>query len=247
MEKNKKKVLFVDVGSHECQEIKALTQSSIYLIVIYLKRYFINWFVKGLLIPSVSEFVNFLKIRNKLMKKVDFCFVAIEPNWRHFSCKIYKDLNFVFCFGLQKMESEYKIKNLSFKSQKKNDQGASLFKTPEHINLSESIPVLDTDYFCKNVLQVILDTYEDNKLPKMFLRLNCEGTEDDIIYSIHKFFSEQLIGVLGSLDDVQKKRGQAKADALEKYIKHNSINFCRFSSNMSTWPNAISFLENKLK
>ena len=60
------------------------------------------------------------------------------------------------------MDSDFKFKNLSFKSPKKNDQGASLFKTPEHINLSEAIPVLDTDYFCRNVLQVILDKYDQN-------------------------------------------------------------------------------------
>ena len=120
------------------------------------------------------------------MKKVDFCLLQLNLTG-DFSCKIYKDLNFVFCFGLQKMESEYKIKIFHSNLKKKN-QGASLFKTPEHINLSESIPVLDTDYFCK-CSSVILDTYEDNKLPKMFLRLNCEGTEDDIIYSIHSTMS----------------------------------------------------------
>ena len=247
MEKIKKKVLFIDVGSHECQEIKALTQSSIYLAIIYLKRYLLNWFVKGLLVPSTSEFINFLKIRNELIKKVDFSFVAIEPNWRHFNNKIYKKLNNVFSFGLQKMDNNFKIKYLSFKSQKKNDQGASLFKTPDHINLSEAIPVLDTDYFCRNVLQVILDKYDHNQSPKMFLRLNCEGTEDDVIYSVNKFFSKQLAGILGSLDDVEKKKGAIKANDLENYLHLNTINFCKFSSNMSTWPNAIRFLKNKLK
>ena len=247
MEKNKKKVLFIDVGSHECQEIKALTQSSFYLTIIYFKRYFLNLFVKGLLVPTTSEFFNFLKIRNKLTKKIDFCYIAIEPNWRHFKNNIYKKLNYTFCFGLQKIESDFKIKYLSFKSKKKNDQGASLFKTSDHINLSEAIPVLDTEYFCRNVLQVILDKYDHGESPKMFLRLNCEGTEDDVIYSINKFFPQQLVGILGSLDDVEKKKGANKANDLKNYLHLNNINFCRFSSNMSSWPNAIKFLENKLK
>lgn len=245
--KNNSKVLFVDIGSHECQEINALTQSSVYLLILYIKRFLLNFFSKGRIAPPILEFLDFLKIRNRLMKKIDFCFIAVEPNWRHFNSKIYNKLNYVFCFGLQKIEGNIEINNLSFKSQKKNDQGASLFKTPDHINLSEAIPVLDTDYFCRNVLQVILDKYDHNQSPKMFLRLNCEGTEDDVIYSVNKFFSKQLAGILGSLDDVEKKKGAIKANDLENYLHLNTINFCKFSSNMSTWPNAIRFLKNKLK
>ena len=245
--KKKIKVIFVDVGSHECQEIKALTQSSAYLSILFLKRYFLNWFVKGLIAPPILEFVDFLKIRKKLMKETDFCFVAVEPNWRNLNCKIYSKLNYVFCFGLQKIDSDFEIKDLSFKSSNKNDQGASLFKTPEHSNLSEAIPVIDTDYFCKNILQVILDTYKNGELPKILLRLNCEGTEDDVIYSFQKIFPEILVGVLGSLDDVMKKKGTNKAEDLEQYLLLNSIDFCRFSSNMSTWPNALKYLKNKLK
>jgi hypothetical protein len=240
------KVLFVDVGSHQCQEIKALKQSSIYLSILFIKRYLINLFIKDSIAPTISEFIYFLKIRKKLMKKIDFCFIAIEPNWRHFTCKIYKKLNYTFCFGLQKMDSDFKFKDLSFKSPKKNDQGASLFKTPNHSDLSDVIPVVDTDYFCKKVIQVILNTYKDDVSPKILLRLNCEGTEDDVIYSFKKMFPDKLVGILGSLDDVRKKKGANKADDLKEYLHSNSIDFCRFSSNMGSWPNALKFLENKL-
>ena len=241
------KVLFVDVGSHQCQEIKALKQSSIYLSILFIKRYLLNLFIKGSIAPSFVEFINFIKIRKKLMKKTDFCFIAIEPNWRHFTCRIYRKLNYIFCFGLQKMDSDFKLKNLSFKSPNKNDQGASLFKTASHSDLSDVIPVFDTDYFCTNVIQVILNKYNDNDSPKILLRLNCEGTEDDVIYSFKKMFPNKLVGILGSLDDVRKKKGANKADDLAEYLHSNAIDFCRFSSNMDTWPGALKFLENKLK
>ena len=96
-------------------------------------------------------------------------------------------------------------------------------------------------------MQVILDLYTEAEFPKMLLRLNCEGTEDDVIYSIKKKFPEKLVGILGSLDDVKKKKGADKAKNLDDYLISNSIDFCRFSSNMTTWPDAIRFLENKLK
>ena len=241
------KVLFIDIGSHECQEIKALTQSSILLSLLYFKRYVINFFVKGLIVPPIIDFLDFLKIRKKLLKRIDFCFVAIEPNWRHYRCQIYKKLSYVFCFGLQKMNNDIEMKHLSFKSLKKNDQGASLFKAPGNSDLSDVITVLDTDYFCKHVLQKIVSTHVDEGMTRMVLRLNCEGTEDDVIYSVNQIFSDQLVGILGSLDDVKKKKGDIKADALDEYLLLNSIDFCRFSSNMSTWPKTIKFLENKLK
>ena len=179
------------------------------------------------------------------MKRINFCFIAVEPNWRHFNSKIYKKLNHVFCFGLQKMKSNFEKKNLSFESYTKKDQGASLFKKSDNPNLLDSIIVFDTDYFCENILSVILDSYNDDKSPKMILRLNCEGTEDDVIYSIKKKFPNNLLGILGSLDDVEKKRGEIKSKQLNEYLISNSIDFCRFSSNMSTWPDALKFLEKK--
>ena len=75
--KNNNKVLFVDIGSHECQEINALTQSSVYLSILYTKRFLLNFFSKGRIAPPILEFLDFLKIRNRLIKKIDFCFVAV--------------------------------------------------------------------------------------------------------------------------------------------------------------------------
>ena len=245
MEKTNK-VLFIDVGSHECQEIKALTESSLFLFLLFFKRYIINFFIKGNIAPSIIDFFSFLNIRKKLLKNIDFCFVAIEPNWRHHSSKIYKKLNYVFCFGLQKINVDINIKHLSYKTSEKKCQGATLFEEQSSSDLTDMIPVLDTDYFCEHILQNIVNEYNSEISPKIILRLNCEGTEDEVIYSINKKFSRLLVGILGSLDDVKKKKGTEKAEALDKYLNTNSIDFCRFSSNISTWPETIKFLDNKL-
>ncbi|MDA7476485.1 hypothetical protein N8992_01890 [Candidatus Pelagibacter ubique] len=244
--KIKNKVLFIDVGSHECQEIKSLTEPSIILTLLFLKRYIINWFIDGKIVPSLGDFFNFLNIRRKILSKIDFSFVSIEPNWRHFDSKIYKKLNYVFCFGLQKMDVDIKIKPLSYKISEKKCQGATLFEESSNPDLADLIPVLDTDYFCANILQPIVKQYNNDISFKIILRLNCEGTEDEVIYSINKKFSKQLVGILGSLDDVRKKKGNTEAEALEKYLHLNSIDFCRFSSNINTWPETIRFLYNKL-
>ncbi len=244
--KKKDKVLFIDVGSHECQEIKALIEPSIVLILLFLKRYVINYFIDGKIAPSLNDFFYFLNLRRKILNKIDFSFVAVEPNWRHYSSKIYKKLNYVFCFGLQKMEADIQIKHLSYKNSEKKCQGATLFDEASNPNLADLIPVLDTDYFCSNILRTIVKQYNTDIPLKIILRLNCEGTEDEVIYSVNKKFSQQLVGILGSLDDVKKKKGNAQAEALEKYLHSNSIDFCRFSSNITTWPETIKFLYNKL-
>ncbi len=242
-----KKVLFIDVGSHECQEINALTQSNFFLTLLYLKRFLLNLVVKDTIAPSILEFIKFLIIRKRLLSKIKFCFFAIEPNWRHFRLKLYQKIDYVFCFGLQKLNTDIEMKYLSFKSIEKKCQGANLFEENGNINLSEIIPVLDTDYFCDNILKKILNEYPDDNMPKIILRLNCEGTEDDIIYSFNKKYSKLLLCVLGSLDDVRKKKGLQKAEILDQYLIKNSIDFSRFSSNMNTWPKTIKFLEDKLK
>lgn len=240
------KILFIDVGSHECQEIKALTQPALILLLLYFKRYLINLFIEGKIAPPVNDFLNFLSLRKKILSKVDFCFVAIEPNWRHYSLSIYKKLNYVFCFGLQKLNNNFKIKALTYKNSQKKCQGATLFDETKNLELYDLIPVLDTDYFCENILQNIVKNQKKENEPKIILRLNCEGTEDEVIYSISKKFPNLLIGVLGSLDDVMKKKGLAKAEALDDYMSLNSIDFCRFSSNICTWPDTIRFLFNKI-
>lgn len=245
MKKNNK-ILFIDIGTHECQEIKALTEPSFFLFLLFIKRYIINFFIKSNIAPSIKDFFSFLNTRKKLFKNIDFCFVAVEPNWRHFSSKIYKKLNYVFCFGLQKQNVDINIKSLSYKMSEKKCQGANLFEQQSDPDLIDMIPVMDTDYFCEHILQNILNEYNNEILPKIILRLNCEGTEDEVIYSINKKFSKLLVGVLGSLDDVKKKKGIAEAEALDNYLYTNSIEFCRFSSNISTWPETIRFLDKKL-
>lgn len=244
--KETNKILFIDVGTHECQEIKALTEPSILLFLLFIKRYIINVFIKSNIAPTLKDFFIFLKIRKKLLKNTEFCFVAVEPNWRHFGSKIYQKLNYIFCFGLQKLDTNISIKRLTYKTSEKKCQGATLFEQQNNSNFVDMIPVLDTDYFCEHILQNIINNYNNGIQPKIILRLNCEGTEDEVIYSINKKFSKLLIGVLGSLDDVKKKKGIIKAEALDHYLHTNLIEFCRFSSNINTWLDTIKFLDNKL-
>ena len=82
---------------------------------------------------------------------------------------------------------------------------------------------------------------------QVVLRINNEGAEVDVIESFYKVFSDRLIGVLGSLSDVQKVHGEEQLSALYRYMKQNEIEFVPLYSAFSSWPNAISFLCKKLK
>ena len=77
---------------------------------------------------------------------------------------------------------------------------------------------------------------------QVVLRINNEGAEVDVIESFYKVFSDRLIGVLGSLSDVQKVHGEEQLSALYRYMKQNDIEFVPLYSAFSSWPNAMSFL-----
>ena len=79
------------------------------------------------------------------------------------------------------------------------------------------------------------------------MRVNCEGSEDDVIYAIHKTFKKKLKIILGSLKDVKGVKGEKEYINLENYIKKNKLRFIDFSSSVHTWLASFSALDFYLK
>ena len=70
------------------------------------------------------------------------------------------------------------------------------------------------------------------------LRLNCEGVEDTVIYSVSESFGKKLKLVCGSLKDVEELKGVGAAESLDEFMQAKELPFIKFSSGIYTWPQA---------
>ena len=79
------------------------------------------------------------------------------------------------------------------------------------------------------------EIYDDYQI---LLRLNCEGAEDDVIYSLHESFGSKVRMICGSLKDVEDIKGLDAYQKLDKYMSDNKLPFINFNSAIDSWPNA---------
>ena len=74
--------------------------------------------------------------------------------------------------------------------------------------------------------------------------MNCEGVEDEVIYSAHESFGTKLKLICGSLKDVEAVRGSEAAQTLDDFITDNNLLFQSFHSGMASWPKAHAAIIN---
>ena len=125
-------------------------------------------------------------------------------------------------------------------------EGNSLFikkDNPENDRHIATFGVSTKDFF--HELALYLD--EQFKDYEVLLRLNCEGVEDDVIYSTFSSFGNKLKLICGSLKDVEELKGLEASQKLDNFISRNSLLFVKFSSGIYSWPEAhkavLSLLE----
>ena len=81
---------------------------------------------------------------------------------------------------------------------------------------------------------------------EIVLRMNCEGSEYDVIQGAKKIFGAQFSLVLGSLDDVLKYHGQDVYNQMEKFLEDNRIDFRVFNTILTSHAEALKVLVSKL-
>jgi hypothetical protein len=81
----------------------------------------------------------------------------------------------------------------------------------------------------------------------VLLRLNCEGVEDDVIYSTYNSFGSKLKLICGSLKDVEELKGLDASKKLDNFISDNGLLFVKFSSGIYSWPKAHASVLNLLE
>ena len=129
-----------------------------------------------------------------------------------------------------------------------NAEGNSLFlkkHNPQDESHIATFGVSASDFFSELALY-LNEKFRDYEV---LLRLNCEGVEDDVIYSTHNSFGNKLKLICGALKDVEELKGLEASEKLDQFIKENGLLFVKFSSGIYSWPKAhaavLSLLEKK--
>ena len=242
------KLLFVDVGTHKGQEYRAIFETSKWN---YFKR-FVNQRSMASRRKeeplSISGFKKLIANASFLRsRRSDIHYVMVEPNSKIFCLPIYQSADLALCVSLSKNEKSASLARLYFANGDNTGQGSSLFESKPNVSLEDYSSVLNLDP--TSFASMLKDHFEKEhgSSYQVVLRINNEGAEVDVIESFYQVFSDRLIGVLGSLSDVQKVHGEEQLSALYSYMKQNDIEFVPLFSAFCSWPNAMSFLCNKLK
>lgn len=248
----KKKLVYVDIGTHFGQEYKALFSYSVGEFIFRFIKIFIASFIfpKNKIEPiGLSEAIDIIKYTKVIrQKKNDITTVLVEPNIRLYSDAIYRSADKVFCLALGGMGDSMDFSNLFFPNSDKLSQGASIFNTKKDIDFDES----DNVVICgcvpfAEMLKESLDKSLGKNTYEVVIRINCEGSEDTGIYAFHKVFQNQFNVIFGSLKDVGELKGSSEMEALLSYIDKNDLKFVPFSPLYTTWKNASREILNILE
>ncbi len=246
-----KKIVLIDIGTHYGQEILSLFRP--YYVASKIIKLLINYFLRNKkrlpnpfrlrdikkVLPAIFSSYKISKIRNT------FILIGIEPNTLLFSSPAYKLLDIVLPIAIGNSDFEtLSLKKFFFGYSNPKFKGNSIFESKENLNPNNFMRVMCTnpDYIFKEISK--MDELENYKI---IIRLNCEGSEDDIIYSAYENFGDRLIGLMGDLSDVSKTKGALEAEKLNKFIEINKIPFTNFSSSPLSWYQGHKYLLDILK
>ena len=152
-------------------------------------------------------------------------------------------ISFFNPFSLSDSDNSPAFKKVSIKSSivklylgdgNSDSQGSSIFLEKHNVtkeNFVASLGVSTEDFF--NGLESYLNMQFSDYV--VMLRLNCEGVEDDAIYSAYSSFGSKLKLISGSLKDVAEVKGFEAYESLEKFIADRGITFAQFNSPIYTW------------
>ena len=122
-------------------------------------------------------------------------------------------------------------------------QGSSVFLEKDNVNENSYVTTIgvSTHVFFHQLKLHIDEMYGDYEI---LLRLNCEGSEDDVIYSLYEIFGNKVKMVSGSLKDVKGVKGVDAYQKLEKFMDENKLPFVFFSSAIDSWAKAHAAINN---
>ncbi len=234
------KLIWIDIGTHFGQEYKSIFSNQTYFAWKLFRRFIgSKVFSKGKFL-KISELAELFKNRKALRKNKNiFYFTFIEANPKIIAMKVYSEANDVFCLALgQNKIKKFSVGKLYHVDRNETSQGNSIYKTKTNVNINNfTTCVIQNPFLFATEYKGYLDELFSNY--KIILRLNCEGSEDDIIYALKNCFQEKLKYVFGSLKDVKTVKGDKAFQKMMSFIQEKELSYVDFSSSVETCPKAF--------
>ena len=232
-----KKVVWVDIGTHFAQEHGSIFSSNLIFYSFIIRRFISSKLFKRGKFVTLKGLKDIISSRHKLRKNAqDFYSIFVEANSEIArKMKFYPNTDLFFNLALTNNSSQSpSITKLYLGDGNALSQGSSIFLEKHNVkkdNFVAAIGVSTNDFLQE------LEAYLSNQFTDyaVIIRLNCEGVEDDVIYSAHKYFGSKLQLICGSLKDVKGVKGPEALQRLEEFISENGLIFAKFYAPIYTW------------
>ena len=244
-----KKIIWVDVGTHFGQEYSSIFGSNYSFYSHIIRRFLGGKVLKRGRFVSFNGLKNIIHARSMIRKRSkEFYTVFIEANPKIvYKKNIYLNADVVFNLALiDNVQAPLSITKLYLgKEGAELSQGSSVFSENNAVDKDTFVTTMGASvniffHQLKLHIEVLYDDYE------ILLRLNCEGVEDDVIYSVYNIFGSKTKMICGSLNDVERVKGLDAIQKLEKFMNENKLSFVCFSPLIHSWPEAHTAIMNLL-
>uniref|UniRef100_UPI0040482405 hypothetical protein n=1 Tax=Algoriphagus sp. TaxID=1872435 RepID=UPI0040482405 len=244
-----KKIIWIDVGTHFGQEHSSIFGSNGDFYKHIIRR------MLGKKLLNRGRFLSFQGLRDIIYSRSrirkrhgEFHSIFVEANPKiAYTKNIYLKADMVFNLALTDgSQPPVSITKLYLGDGSELSQGSSVFLEKENVHKDSYVATLGVfagDFFRELELH-LNEKFGDYDV---LLRLNCEGVEDDVIYSAYSSFGRKLKLICGSLKDVEGVKGLDASQKLDKFINDNKLLFVYFYSGIDSWPKAHAAVLNLLE
>ncbi len=244
-----RKIIWIDIGTHFAQEYNSIFGSYFNFFIQITLRFLSGNILgrgKALEFKDIKKIISARKYIRK--RKKNFYTIFIEANSKiTYNKNIYRNADMVLNLALTDDDyTSLSITKLYLGGGGELSQSGSVF-SEKHIGFEEKfIPALSisTDNCFRMLEKYLSEKFKDYVV---LLRLNCEGVEDNVIYSAHSYFGKKLQLICGALKDVEDLKGPEALNKLEEFIDINEIAFAKFASPINTWAEGQKVIQNLLK
>jgi hypothetical protein len=243
-----KKIIWIDIGTHFGQEYNSIFGSNLSFYWQIIKRFMGKAIFKRGKFVSKTGLQNILHARNKIRKNFKkFHTIFIEANSKIVAKKnVYLSADEVFNLALiGNSNKPLSISKLYLGTGDELSQGSSVFAENNAVDKNTFVTTIGVscDTFFHQLKLHIEELYDDYMI---LLRLNCEGMEDEVIYSVHNIFGPKTAMIFGSLKDVKRVRGLNASQELKKFMNDKKLPFVFFCPLIYSWPKAHMAIMNLL-
>ena len=237
-----KKIILLDIGTHKCQEFKSMFHTNPLLFFLRV----LSHKIMRLKSPSFKNVFSIIKSQKILKKNRENFFVILtEPNTNVLNHPLYKKADQVYCVAVGDNNEKIILSNLYFHSKNPDfqEQGPSIYQEKSGIKSKNLIPItkISPEYY----LNFIKNNFEKKFLNceyELVLRMNCEGSEYELIKHAKDIFKDKFNLVLGSLDDVMKYHGESVYNDMSGFLDKENIQFIPFNTILTSHESALKKL-----